>query len=520
MATVSTFRQKINLLETRGARTIIILFTWTAWMWLYAPTLGYLRHIFSIEDFRTNQILLLGIVGIIGYRWYEKKQQPSELSNVSPTFPLAIIIGATALWLITERWLAINTLSATFLGIGCYGLLGLLLDQARWRKGLPAALLIIGTLPFGAHIETFLGYPLRIFTAQLVGDGLAAAGFASIGVDTILIFENGISKVDLPCSGVQSLWTGSLFFLAATWLEDKKLGIRWLIALGLFAIALIVANTLRVAVLVTVGEALGWHLAAEMLHVPLGVLGFVGACVIALSLLRYFVPTTGSTEANEQPKTNNKRSSITPATSHLAVMVLVLVSSLLYSARPISGLTAETLPLIFADQLTLTEEPLKPDEWEWLTKDGAESADRYRFEWHSEAGTRSGTMILISSRSWRAHHRPERCFEVYGLDVNDSGTHLVNTPTSANPMPIRQVNLGSPTDDVAYQAVYWFQSADTITDDYGSRLWADVTQPNTRWMLVSVLFDEGYADNDPAVQEFYLAMNESVHNNLTLRNMN
>lgn len=52
---------------------------------------------------------------------------------------------------------------------------------------------------------------------------------ASIGLDTILILENGVSQIDLPCSGVKSLWTGLLFLLAATWLERRPLNLRWLL---------------------------------------------------------------------------------------------------------------------------------------------------------------------------------------------------------------------------------------------------------------------------------------------------
>ncbi|MEM8863849.1 MAG: exosortase O, partial [Chloroflexota bacterium] len=357
--------------------------------------------------------------------------------------------------------------------------------------------------------ETFLGYPLRIFTAQLVGDGLAAAGYASIGVDTILIFENGISKVDLPCSGVQSLWAGTLFFLAATWLEEKKIGFRWLLSIGVFGLLLIGVNTLRVAILVTVGEALGFHFAAELLHIPLGILGFVAACAVAMAMLRYFVPRNNQ---SEEPVTIYKPSSSTitnPLNRAVLLILLFLFAVWVYTAKPVIGLNAEVESPTFPENLELIHEPLKPDEAAWLIEDGAEWAERYRFTWQSADGPRTGTMILISSRTWRAHHKPERCFEVYGLDVNDSGTHLV-TPS----MPIRQVNLAVPQGEQSYRAVYWFQSADTITDDYGSRLWADVTQPNTRWMLVSVLFDENYPADDAGTESFYLAMQTAVETHL------
>jgi exosortase O len=184
---------------------------------------------------------------------------------------LGLALSGSILYLICERFLDVNTLSATLFGLASYGLLGLWLWPLSWRQGLPAALLLIGALPFGEHMQTFVGYPLRIFTAALVRDGLAAAGVTSIGIDTILVFENGVSQVDLPCSGVKSLWTGMLFLLAATWLERRPLNLRWLLlALG-FAVLLIIANLMRVGILAAVGPVAGWPLLAEMLHVPLSV---------------------------------------------------------------------------------------------------------------------------------------------------------------------------------------------------------------------------------------------------------
>ena len=45
----------------------------------------------------------------------------------------------------------------------------------------------------------------------------------------IIVLENGVAQVDVPCSGLKSLGTGTLFLLAATSMEDRKLGGRWLL---------------------------------------------------------------------------------------------------------------------------------------------------------------------------------------------------------------------------------------------------------------------------------------------------
>lgn len=133
--------------------------------------------------------------------------------------------------------------------------------------------MILATLPFGEHLQTFVGYPLRILTARIVRAGLRAAGMQPIAIDTILILENGISKIDLPCSGVRSLWTGMLFFLTATWIEQRPLNLRWMGAITIFVGLLLLANTARIAVLVIVDQVLNLHFIAEMIHAPLGILG-------------------------------------------------------------------------------------------------------------------------------------------------------------------------------------------------------------------------------------------------------
>ena len=466
------------------------------WLWLYWPLTGYLGIIFSREDFRTNQIILVGVVILIAMQVHKTGLQlrPDAPPQLRP-LPLALALGGSALYLLVERFLDVNTLAASLFGVASYGLLGLWLSPKRWRQGLPAALLLIGTLPFGAHLQTFVGYPMRIATAALVRDGLAAAGVTAVGIDTILVFENGISQVDLPCSGVQSLWTGTLFLLAATWIERRPLNRRWLATAVLFAVLLFVANLTRVAVLVTVGEVLDSRLAAEMLHVPLGVLGFAAACAAAVWLLRknaeirdwrLEIPVAQAPISNLQS---------------LLLVAAIALMAVLYTPRPQTGLTQAPPGWDFPAGLAVEPLPLKPDEYAWLTREGAESADRLRFEWRGL----SGSMILITSRTWRAHHRPERCFEVYGLSLDDSRTYMV-TPT----FPVRLVALGDGDQRALLSASYWFQSAGRTTDDHATRIWADLAPRRQRWVLVSVLFDGVVDPHDADVPAFYLALHDAV----------
>jgi len=159
----------------------------------------------------------------------------------------------------------------------------------------------------------------------------------------------------------------------------------------------------------------------------------------------------------------------------------------------------------FPAELVAQPTPLKLDEIEWLTRDGAESVEQWHFEWRGV----SGSLLLIASSNWRAHHRPERCFEVHGLMLNDLHTYLVRPD-----LPVRFVSLGKRGSDTALSAVYWFQSADRTTDDYGARIWADLSFRRTQWMLVTILFDGAPDLSAPDLREFYIALHDAIKRHL------
>ena len=485
------------------------------WLWLYRPVFDYLAIIFSREDFRTNQIVLLGVVVLIAFQMRKGHLRPRPAASPQLYLPaLILVLGGSALYLVVERFLDIKTLSASLFGLASYGLLGLWMQPRRWWQGLPAAVLLIGTLPFGEHMQTFIGYPMRILTANIVRDGLARAGVASLGIDTILIFENGVSQVDLPCSGVKSLWTGLLFLIAATWIERRPLNLRWLLTAIVLTGLLFLANLARVAVLVTVGQVAGWQLLARLLHVPLGVLGFCAACAGAVLVLRGVdphpspPPTRGRECAplslagrGAGERATLRASPTRPLWLVPALAAAILGMALVYAPRPQTGLAQSPADWGFPTELKTEPMPLRPDEIAWLIRGGAESAERRRFEWRGI----TGSVLFVTSRTWRAQHRPERCFEVFGLALNDSSTVLV-TPD----FPVRFVSLGDRTGRGLLSATYWFQSVGRTTDDYGARMWADLSPQRNRWVLVTLLFDQVHDPSATDLQALELVVRDAV----------
>jgi len=485
------------------------------WLWLYRAMLSYLRTIFTREEFRTNQILLLG-VGILIISQLRKEPLRLRL-DASPHLylpGLALALGGSGFYLLSERFLDINTLSATLFGLATYGFLGLWMSPRSWTRGLPAGLLLVGTLPFGQHLETFVGYPLRLATAEIVSHGLNSLGITSVHVDTILVLESSYSQVDSPCSGVKSLWTGLLFLLAATWLERHPVNLRWLGVAILTGGLLVIANIVRISILVLVGHVAKWQLVAEMIHVPLGVLGFIAVCSLAAFLLvagrqDHLFPTLQASTNRSKWQSGmsvtlaDPRGLKRPTWFAPTLVVIVLGMGLIYSPRPESAQAQSTISWLFPAEMNVESFPLSQELNKWATEDGADTAERWRFDW----GDLHGSTMFLTSRTWRGQHRPERCFEVEGLSVKTAQTYLINPD-----FPIRFLTLtGGP-----YQisAAYWLQTTGQVTDDYATRIWADLYPKRQPWVLVTILFEGTPALDSPATQALFQALRTTIAHGL------
>jgi len=476
------------------------------WIWLFHPVYAYLGTIFTRQEFRTNQIVLLAVIVLIFIEMRRGQFRLALAEQPALHLPgLALALTGAAAFIAAERWLDINTLSATLFGLATYGLLGLWMEGRAWWQGLPAALLLVGVLPFGEHMDTFIGYPLRLATARMVSQGLVAIGVPNLGVDTIIIFENGLSQVDSPCSGVKSLWSGGLFLLAVTWIERRPINRRWLLAALGFVLILLAANLARVALLVITGQVLGWRLPAEMLHVPLGIIGFAAACLATLGMLRW----AGAATADNAASVGGAAYQSVPRPKWLAPALAGTLTGLvlLYAphAQPVS---AASFAWNFPPELSMQSWPLDRFEMDWLSNGGSlpVSASRWRFEWRGL----SGSLLFVASDTWRAQHRPERCFTVYGLEVQQSRLHL-----AARDFPLRWLSLGQPgASQTLYSAGYWLQSSQRLTDDYSVRIWDDLAPQPQPWVLATILFDGTVDPSAADTQALFAALRQTIQESL------
>jgi exosortase O len=267
---------------------------------------------------------------------------------------------------------------------------------------------------------------------------------------------------------VKGLWVGGIFFLALTWIEQRALGRRWLLTGGLFLMALIVANFMRVLLLVVIGFVCGQPELARLVHLPLGVFGFVAACTMAVILVRR-LPGQGRNDLADAP------SPLRHGVFLLAGLLLLL------GAKTPSGRT--NAPALKSEEIQFplpwTVEPLPFDAKEALLfqRHEGQGAGKWRFR----VGQTQGWVLVVVADSFRAHHAPEVCLAGSGHKIDG-----IRREDLGDRRPIKFIDI----DQHQASAATWFQSSRTTTDSLMGRTLAEFLHGERRWALVSVLFDQ------------------------------
>mgnify|MGYP000480071649 CR=1 FL=1 len=538
------------------ASTIVLVVAWLlgniwALQWLF-------------ESFKYASLLNLMLIGVVLMACLVQLWRDRLIITVSATptlrlYPLLLMLGS-GISAIAFRWLVyLPQLNLLLFLLGSYGLWGLFIPPSLWRKGLPAAILVACVVPFSTEFNSGLGFPVRVITAHAVEQMLSAWHIVAISSHDIIVMENGIAQVDLPCSGLKSLWTGTLFLLAATWLERRQLGIRWLLVCTANLVLLAIANTIRVLLLVMIIEVWQQQQIAEVLHLPLGLIGFMLACAFSWMLLQtvpqnsggLMLATTvfrdlsllgkdkkqGSLE-KENPLRNgnlgycsnsglalkddqwrlNKQNRHLQATALVKtgisyqfqqksksitwLLIVVIALGLVGQIQPIQEKVKTIASIQLPQQLVSEPLPLTEAEQRFFDNPGLPIAQKQRFVY----GNLSGSMLLVASSAWQAHHPPELCLVGNGFKVDSIKPTLLNQSVKARWLSLQ---------DGKRSATYWFQSPQGTTDDFLSRIWDYIAHRNKTWVLVSVLFDSEHNPDSAEIQTFASAIHDAIHQSLT-----
>ena len=448
--------------------------------------------------------------------------------------PLALMFGSEISAIGLQWLLEIPQVSVLLFAIATYGLIGLFISPKVWYKGLPAAVLAACILPFSAQFGTGLGFPVRVLTARLVEQILAYLQIAAISSHDIILLENSIAQIDLPCSGLKSLWTGTLFLLAATWLENRQIKFRWLLVCVTNILLLIMANTGRILLLVLISNVGDRPDLAAILHVPLGLIGFISAGLITWLLLQtvprhrerslsgsfsppsppsppilggtgtFLSPPKKGDLGDETALTSFQKTlfgkSLKPLTGQIIVIGCILALALI--PHPQQGSAGAIASLNLPAEMHSEPLQLTAIEKDFFANYEGAIAQKSRFEWQNL----TGSILLVSSNSMQAYHAPELCLVGNGFKVDAMQQKQLSPKVLGRWLSI---------DNGTMAATYWFQSPKRTTDDFWTHLWGRITRQDRFWVMISVLFDRSQQPDTPQIQTFATNIHDAIALSLT-----
>jgi len=455
--------------RSKPQKHILTIFLIAAWflgnIWTFQWFLGSLKYISAL-----NLIVLGIVVTVLLIQLF--RNNFFQLESITPRFslyPLCLMIGGEIGAIFLKWFINIPQLILCCFILGSYGLLGLFIAKSTWRKGLTITAIAACVIPFSTAFNSGLGFPVRVLTAHAVANTLANFNLSAVSSHDIILMENGIAQVDLPCSGMKSLWTGTVFLLGATWLERRQLGWRWLFVAIANLSFLVLANIIRVLTLVIIIEVWQQPQIAQILHLPLGIIGFIFASILAWIFLQK-VPRHLQEESDLQKvKSHPPLTQPTPAPpkrgarrgnqkSNLNWLLLVVITLGIIGQIKPSQLSPISLDAIALPQSIVTENlQLTSAEANFFDNPANPLVQKLRFQ----SDQLSGSMLMVASNSWQSHHPPELCFLGNGFKVDNMKSKLISNSIHARWLSLQDGNLS---------ATYWFQSDQGTTDDFISRI--------------------------------------------------
>lgn len=204
-------------------------------------------------------------------------------------------------------------------------------DHASARGGgLARVGLLLLSLPFTATAQFYLGYPLRVLTAELSRPLIGLAGVATQRRGVSLLWSGGEVQVDAPCSGLSLLWTGAVLVLGLA--AGYRLSSRATCLLGTAAaVALLFGNALRSGGLFLLGARFGT--VPAWAHDGLGlavfaVFGFgLAKLAASVSARGKMSPPSRSTAASSPSRATRRADVPTPASVGIAAAFALVLAS-------------------------------------------------------------------------------------------------------------------------------------------------------------------------------------------------
>lgn len=241
---------------------------WPVWAW-------------SLERFRDGTDEPWGVVAVAALALLVMRDHRRFRGPPHPAWLLAAAALACAA-IVTDAWLpplARGVLASLAIASALAAV-----DVHR-SPSWPLWMLALLSLPLLSSLQFFLGYPLRVVTAEASGALLQALGHEASRSGSALTVNGQLVIVDAPCAGIHMAWAA--YFTAAVTAAWMRLPARaFLLRLPVVGALVLVANVLRNTLLVAMESARAGVPAAgpvsQAWHDATGLAAFTLVCGVVL----------------------------------------------------------------------------------------------------------------------------------------------------------------------------------------------------------------------------------------------
>lgn len=450
-------------------------------------------HIFISPEFYFNGLAFLLICSVFSFTLLKHQRKETFIHTKIPFFLLMVTCFLYCINLFVTK---LSIVSPMLLFLGAYALFGFFIDYSFWKKSVFVFLLLIFTLPVLERLQRFLGFPIRLLTAEIVSNILQFLGISTISNATVIMTENNAANIDLPCSGVKSIYTGSVFMLTVYYLQQVKLSLKLLFITVIFFISLIFFNTWRVFSLVYMYNTQGLQEIGDIVHVLLGIIGFLASCYLLWFLITKYTKEQKNTIKKESGKKSEAITSFPARQIAIAVLILLFtINTIVIKNQPIQTIIKENHTFTL-QTIPLTYLPFSKREAGYFETNDVQFGKKF------VGKTGNGipfTLLIVSSKSAKTHHDPEICLQGLGYTINDSKVVQINSFLIRN-LQVNDTN----------QVLYWFVGKDKNILDYSERVWEEIRHPNNTWVLVEIAFTKEVDLNDSNIQNLISEVNTSI----------
>ena len=267
------------LLAKRASPQPATRFSVPSWLWVLLPAISLwpiwywsARRMTDGSDDPLGVLALIALLVLVARARRQLTQAPRVgWTMASLCLASAALYATTSLPVLIAGVLAVAAMTCGVLAVR---------DDAH--PVLPWLGLGLLALPVISSLQFFVGYPLRVVTAQVSSWVLHGFGIVALREGSTLAIDGHLIMVDAPCSGIQMAWVAYFTAcLAAAWLGLRDcVFVKRIAGVGALVLAgNIVRNTLLVALEADRVAKPQW------MHELVGILVFLCVCTAVLLLV-------------------------------------------------------------------------------------------------------------------------------------------------------------------------------------------------------------------------------------------